>query len=299
MKKDTKLKEVGDSKDAAGSVLQEGGFADDKRNIYYKWSFTFDESKWNDAIKYINLMQEKLRPLSDEERRIRIQIAGLVHCNSGFPVTADQILESIGNGKLPDEFFHAGCWYSLGTQTTQPRQVEVMRAIEEILLGYLDGKQSDEFIEKYPFAHGFIERTYAWLGPVNKLSEVQHLMFKRLLLPFEAFTGRTDDREAAHKRCFEEGGEGFKLDDEISKAAGLPDIHVDYQVYQKNMQSLDNTKKKLYRIAYTLRWGLPELSDCHHATFRKIERWPWTNGLSPACGTTSATTPPAAGSLGY
>jgi hypothetical protein len=273
----TELKKVGESKDEAGSVLQEGEFADDDGNIFYKWSlwsFTFDESAWDDKIRHINKMQRKLGPLSDDTRRIRAQIASLVHCDNGFPVTADQILEAIGKGKPPDEFFHAGCWHSLGTRTTQPRQVEVMRIIEDTLLKYLEGTPSRELISKYPYARGFIKRTYDWLGPANKLNEVQHLLLKRLLLPFDFLTKRNEDHRKIHQLCYVEGSGGFKLDDEISEAAGLPDIHVDYADYQKNAESLtDDSKRKLYRIAYTLRWGLPELSDCHHATFRKLERW--------------------------
>ncbi|TKJ43339.1 hypothetical protein CEE36_04725 [candidate division TA06 bacterium B3_TA06] len=275
-----KLKKAGESKDEAGAVLQEGELADEEGNIYYKWSlwsFTLDEETWDERIRYINQMQEKLGPLSDDVRRIRAQIAGLVHCDSGFPVTADQILDAIGRGKLPDPAFHSGCWHPMGTKTTQPRQPEAMQVIEETLLRYLDGKPAEELISKYPFARGFIKRTYGWFGPLERFTDLQKLMVKRLLLPFEFLTTRnTPDsvREKVHSRCYEPGSEGFKLDDEISKSTGLPDIHVDYGDYQKNMESLtDPAKKKLYRIAYTMRWGLPELSDCHHATFRKMERW--------------------------
>ncbi|TET23891.1 MAG: hypothetical protein E3J71_00765 [Candidatus Stahlbacteria bacterium] len=281
----TKLKKVGESKDEAGAVLQEGEFVDKESNIYYKWSlwsFTLDESAWDDKIRYINKMQQKLGPLDDDTRRIRAQIAGLVHCDSGFPVTADQILDAIGRGKLPDPAFHAGCWHSMGTKTTQPRQPEAMQVIEETLLRYLDGKPAEELISKYPFARWFIERTYEWFGPVESFTDLQKLMVKRLLLPFEFLTTRTTRntrntpdsvREKVHSRCYESGSEGFKLDDEISKVAGLPDIHVDYADYQKNAESLTDAKKKLYRIAYTMRFGLPDTCDCHHATFRKMERW--------------------------
>jgi hypothetical protein len=99
-------------------------------------------------------------------------------------------------------------------------------------------------------------------------------MLKRLLLPFDSLTCRSTNSAEVMKRCFEEGGEGFRLDDEIAKAAGLPLIHADWEDYQKNMEALtDPAKKKLYRIAYTLHLGLPDECDCHHATFRKIERW--------------------------
>ena len=279
--KDSKLKEVGESKDADGSVLQEGEFADDDGRVYYKWSlwsFTLDESAWDERIQRINEMQRNLGPLSDDIRRIRTQIASLVHCDNGFPVTADQILQAIGKGKPPGEFFHAGCWHSLGTRTTQPGQIEVMRIVEEVLLSYLEGAASSELITKYPHARSFIERTYEWLGPVEKLTEIQRLLLKRFLLPFEFLTKRTEDHQAIHQLCYVEGSEGFKLDDEISAAVDLPDIHVDFTEYQKNSESLPDEKRKLYRIAYALRWGLPELSDCHHAAFRKIERWIYNIG---------------------
>lgn len=272
-----KLKKVGESKDEAGSVLQKGEFADNKGNIYYKWSlwsFTVDESAWDDKIRYINKMQEKLGPLDDDTRRIRAQIAGLVHCDSGFPVTADQLLDAIGHGKLPEDAFHSGCWHSMGTSGTQPRQQESMAVIEEALLRYLDGKPAEELISKYPFARGFIERTYEWFGPLDKFTDVQRLMLKRFLLPFDSYTGRGKNREKLYEKSYDEGGEGYKLDDEIAKAAGLPNIHAEWRDYKKNMESLeDEAKKKLYRIAYTMRFGLPDICDCHHATFRKLERW--------------------------
>lgn len=284
LKKGEKLKEGGDSEYEAGSTIGECeyAFADEKGNIYRKWSlwsFAFHESEWDDspkyqAIRYINEMQKKLEPLSEDTRRIRIQIAGLVHCDSGFPVTVDELLASIGTGKASKDFFYAGCWLPKGTRTTQPRQAEAMAVIEAALLSYLDGQPAERVLSKYPFIKGFIERTYQWLGPRSELSDVQELMLRRLLLPFDFFTRRNAERGGTFKRSFAEGSEGSRLDDEIAKRAGLPDINADWETYQKNMETLtDETKKKLYRIAYTLHLGVPYECDCHHATFRKIERW--------------------------
>ncbi|MBN2380615.1 hypothetical protein JXM67_12510 [candidate division WOR-3 bacterium] len=282
LKKGVKLREVGESTDGAGFVLQEGEFADDKGNIYNKWSLwshAFHESEWDSspkylAIRYINEMQEKLGPLSDDVRRIRAQIASLVHCDSGFPVTVDELLASIGTGKAPRDFFYAGCWLPKGTRTTQPRQAEAMAVIEEALLSYLDGQPAEEMLSKYPFAKGFVERTYEWLGPRSELSDFQELMLKRLLLPFDFFSRRNTSRGEVTKRCFEDEGEGSRLDAGIATLGGLPDLNVDWEIYQKNMETLtDPAKKNLYRIAYTMRLGVPLECDCHHATFRKIERW--------------------------
>lgn len=284
LRKGDKLKEGGDPEFGAGSIIGECeyAFADEERNIYRKWSlwsFAFHESEWDSspkykAIRYINKMQSKLGALSKDVRRIRTQIAGLVHCDSGFPVTVDELLVSIGKGKAPKDFFYAGCYLPKGTRTTQPRQSEAMAVIEETLLRYLEGQSSDMLISKYPYARGLITRTYEWLGPRSELSDVKELMLKRLLLPFDFFTRRNTERGDTFKRSFEKGGEGSKLDDEIAKRAGLPDINADWEEYQKNMESLtDPRKKKLYRIAYTLHLGVPFECDCHHATFRKIERW--------------------------
>jgi hypothetical protein len=284
LKKGDKLKEGGDPEYGAGGIIGEGeyAFADVEGNIYRRWSLwshAFHESEWDSspkyqAIRHINEMQEKLGPLSEDIRRIRAQIASLVHCDSGFPVTVDELLTSIGRGEAPEDFFHAGCWLPKGTRSTQPRQYEAMGVIEETLLGYLDGQPAEKMLSKHPAAKGFIERTYEWLGPRAELSQVQELTLRRLLLPFNFLTRRNPNMEDSFKRSFAEGSEGSRLDDEIAKLAGLPDINADWKDYQKNMESLtDPAKKKLYRIACTLHLGLPYECDCHHATFRRIERW--------------------------
>jgi hypothetical protein len=282
LKKGEKLKEGGDQEYGAGSIIGEGNyaFADEEGNVYRKWSlwsYTLDKTTWDDAIRYINQLQSRLGPLSEEVRRIRAHISSFVHCDIGFPVTVDQMLEAIGRGRLANDALTAGCWQPLCLGGTEPRHFidrKTMAVIEKALLSYLDGQPAEKLVSEYPFAKGFIKRTYEWLGPRSELNEVQELMLRRVLLPFDAFTGRNTNREEVAKRCFGEGGEGFKLDDEIARKAGLPDLHADWETYNKNKDSItDPVKKELYRIAYRIRWGVPLECDCHHSTFRRIERW--------------------------
>jgi len=44
---------------------------------------------------------QSLGPLDDETCALRAHIASLVPCDSGFPVTVDEILNAIGTGRLP------------------------------------------------------------------------------------------------------------------------------------------------------------------------------------------------------
>jgi len=253
--------------------------ADKNGNVIMKyslWGFAHTkEEDWNNEIKYINSMQEKLGFLDDNTRRIRQHIASLVCCDSGIPVTIDEILNAIGTGCLPDSSFHPGCWASSETRSTQPYQVEVMKVIEEVLRGYLNGKSKEAFTMKYPHAKGFIERTYKWLGPIEKFTEIQRIMIERMLLPFEFFTKRNENHEAIYKNCFKEGGDGFRLDAQISELAGLPKIYPKHkQEYRDNLNTIsDAGKRELYEICGNIAFGISELSDCHHNAFRFIENW--------------------------
>ncbi len=76
------------------------------------WTFPGEEKGWDAEIKYINNMQSKLGELDDSTRRIRSHIASLVPCDSGFPVTVDELLNAIGRGKLDEPSFRNGCWCS-------------------------------------------------------------------------------------------------------------------------------------------------------------------------------------------
>ncbi len=75
--------------------------------------------------------------------------------------------------------------------------------------------------------------------------------------------------------CFKEGGRGKVLDARISERAGLPEIFASYrQEYRENLASIaDPDKRALYVVCGHIADAVSELSDCHHSTFRRIERW--------------------------
>ena len=243
---------------------------------YSLWGFAHaKEEDWNDEIKYINSIQKKLGFLDDDIRKIRNQIASLLCCDNGVPMTIDEILNAIGTGHLSESAFHAGCWMCMSKRTTQPHHKETMQVIEEVLQGYLQGKTKEEFILKYPYAKGFINRTYGRLGPLEKFGELQKLILERVLLPFEFFAKHTDDLEKVDKNCYQEGGRGFKIDKEISKIAGLPKIYPNYKdEFDKNLATITEPhKKEIYMVCGYIAHGVRGLSDCHHNTFRYIENF--------------------------
>jgi len=248
-------------------------------NVYMKysaWGFAHvTKDSWDNEIRYINSLQSALGPLDDQTRRIRQYIASLQCCDNGVPVTIDDALNAIGTGELPARPFHAGCWMSVDRRTTQPNDVESMRAIEAILKGFLAGRPLPELVSQYPHARRFIERAYEWLGAVEKLTQVQKLMLERVLLPFEFFTKRTEDAAAVNRNCFEPGGQGEKLDSKISRLAGLPTIYPNYRdEFDKALAGIDDPQKKeLYTICGYIAHGVRGLSDCHHSTFRYIEKY--------------------------
>jgi len=268
--------------------IQEDGwpisrFTDDEGKIIEQWSvWTWTpqnrEEAWGEQIRYINKMQAALGPLDDETRRLRAHIGSLVLCEPGIPVTIDELLNAIGRGYLWEQPFHNGCWCCSmwwDSQGTQPRHTEIMQTIEDCLTSYLEGISLENLIERFPHAEGFLRRAFDWLGPVNSLSEIQELLIKRMLLPFEIFTRRNLDTNAVYKNCFEDGGRGQQLDTEISRKAGLPKIYPDYRLeFRENLQSIpEPEKQELYRICCSIAHGLHELSDCHHSMYRWIENW--------------------------
>jgi hypothetical protein len=252
---------------------------DEEGNVhitYSCWGFShLTEEDWNDEIRHINALQEQLGDLDDGTRRIRAQIASLQGCDSGVPVTIDEILNAIGTGRLPEPAFHPGCWLSMGTRGTQPGQTECMQTIEKVLRAYLGRARQEELIAEHPFAEGFIRRTYAWLGPVEALSDTQRLMMDRLLLPFEFLAKRTEDHQVVNANCVEPGGQGEAIDKLISEVAGLPEIHANYRRgFRENLKSIDDPhKRETYIACCAMAHGLHGLSDCHHSTFRWIEGW--------------------------
>lgn len=250
------------------------------------WPMTKGEQDWDERIQHINKMQEKLGSLDDEVRRLRIHIGSFVACDSGFPVTVDELLKAIGNGKLSEPAFHNGCWMGAGERGTQTRQVECMKVIHEILTSYLEGDDKAGLTEKYPFAKNFIGHTYEWLGTAEKLSKIQKLLMERMLLPFDFFTKAShclahsvwpenaeEASQAAMKNCFEEGGRGAEIDREIAELAGLPKISMNSPNGARKEKIDDPEKMELYVLCCCLAHGIHTLADCHHSAFRWIEKW--------------------------
>ena len=256
------------------------------------WTWPGKEGDWDEEIKYINNMQGKLGVLDSSHRQIRAHIASLVPCDSGLPVTVDELLNAIGQGKLGEPSFRNGCWCSgmwWEQKTTQPFHMKSMRTIYTILKGYLAGKGREVFIKKFSGGESFINRTYEWLGPVEGLTEVQKLMMKRMFLTIDFFTKSSDavssfqfsdvsrrqEAELLVKDIFQEGGRGADLDVKISKKADLPPIYPRWSPeFKKSLARLDQPQKKeLYKTCCAIASGVYTLSDCHHNTFRYIESW--------------------------
>lgn len=261
--------------DEAGNVI--------KQWSVWTWTWPGQSDKWNDEIRHINEMQACLEPLDDDTRQIRAHIGSLALCDSGVPVTIDELLNAIGRGKLPEPSFHNGCWPGSiwwEARGSQPRQVESMRTIHAVLTGYMAGEPKEDLIKQFPYAVGFINRTYDWLGLVSELTRLQQLMMERTLLPFEFFTKATlsawtDDTiqlyEAIMQNCFGEGGRGAQLDAEIAELAGLPKIQ---PYYKGDLDFIeDEQKRDLYKLCGYIAHGLHTLCDCHHSSFRWIETW--------------------------
>jgi hypothetical protein len=269
--------------DRAGNVIRKWSV--------FSWTFPGQEKDWDDEIRYLNEMQLQLGPLSDGIRQVRAHIASLVPCDSGFPVTVDELLAAIGRQRLEEPSFRNGCWCGgmwWQQKTTQPSHLASMKTIHAVLTGYLAGRCRDDSLKDFPHAAGFIQRTYDWLGPLSEFTEVQRLMLQRVLLIVDYFTGTSDTvpspfpdeaqmREGAAlvEDIFGEAGRGARLDQEISEKAGLPQIHPHWNPkFQENLQSLDDPQRReLYKVCGGIASGVATLSDCHHGTFRYIESW--------------------------
>ena len=106
------------------SHLQYGQDADGNVYMTYSsWGFAkLTEADWNEEIRHINVLQQRLGDLDASPRLIRAQIASLQGCDSGVPMTIDEILSAIGTNELRQPAFHAGCWLSMSTRGTQPGQ---------------------------------------------------------------------------------------------------------------------------------------------------------------------------------
>jgi len=257
---------------------------DGQDNVYLSYSSwgvsNLTEEDWNNEINHINLLQQRLGHIDDSTRLVRAQIASLQSCDNGVPVTIDEILRAIGRNELQQPAFHAGCWLSMSTQSTQPGQTECMQTIETVLQSYRDRGSLESLIEVFPMAEGFIRRTYDWLGPVENFTALQQLMLERVLLPFDFFTKRTEDYRVVDQNCFGPGGRGAEIDQQISEVAGLPEIFPNYKPeFHQNMKTIDDPQKRaIYGACCAIAHGLHGLSDCHHSTFRWIESWIYSIG---------------------
>ena len=270
---------------------------DEQGHVIEKWSvwpFGGEDVQRDAEIKLLNDMQRELGQLDENVRKIRAHISSLAPCDSGVPVTVDELLEGIGRGNLRAPAFRNGCDHPgacVAIHSSQPRQLESMQTVYEIVRGRLDGKPAQRFIEKYPHAKDFVRRTYEWLPPRSDLTELQNLLVERMLLPFDFFTkashadpmaewpeGAEEVCDVVMKNCYEEGGRGPQIDAEIAKLAGLPKISMAYPDGARTASIDDPQKKDLYVLCCALAHGLHTLADCHHSTFRWIENWIYAIG---------------------
>ncbi|MHC4395804.1 MAG: hypothetical protein ACYS1A_09125 [Planctomycetota bacterium] len=279
-------------------------YSDEDGNLISQWSTIpwifpneegqWKEDKWDDTVKYLHKMQSKLGPLTDNIRLLRCHITSLIPCDSGLPVTVDELLFAIARGKLERSSFKNGCMCSgMGCQlkTSQPRQAESLRTIYAVLNAYLAGEPGQNVVKAHPEAAGFINRSYQWLGAVSDLSKVQRKMLDRVLLTIDLLTrlnltaagtqsslegSELQDMEALGKDVFyEENGRGPRLDAEISDLAGLPKIRPEWDsAYREELDKLkDKSEQELYKTCCAIASGIHTASDCHHNTFRYIESW--------------------------
>ncbi len=254
------------------------------------WTWPGQEKDWDEDVKCINDMQRQLGLLDDATRQIRAHIASLVPCDSGFPVTVDELLNAIGRGKLDEPSFHNGCWCSgmwWSQKTTQPMQNESMKIIQQSLQAYLAGKGRKTLCRQFPFAVSFINHMYDWFGPLIALKEYQKLMIRRMLLTIDHFTrahytkpqfsdiSKLHREERQVKELFDKGGAGASIDKSISEKAELPEIYQRWDPeYQKTLNQIEHSEKKaLYQTCCAIASGVYTLSGCHHNTFHYVESW--------------------------
>jgi hypothetical protein len=90
----------GEKEEIITTITSDNAGNEIRRWPVFTWTFPGQEKDWDEEIKYINEMQSKLGILNDNIRQIRAHVASLVPCDSGFPVTVDELLNAIGKGKL-------------------------------------------------------------------------------------------------------------------------------------------------------------------------------------------------------
>ncbi len=256
---------------------------------------TWDLPTWgpDQEVTLIRQMLSPLEPLDDDARKIRAHVASFAGCDSGVPATIDELLAGIGRGTLTEPAFRNGCnhpGFCVSIESTQPRQVECMTAVHEMLTARLSGKPNDALLQAYPWAVGFIDHVYTWLPPAEQQTELQTLLVERMLLPFEFFTKASHADPAfsqpsivqlcdvVMKQCYEDGGRGPQIDGEIERLAGLPKIAGYYPQQARRAKIEDPRKLDLFILCCSLAHGLHTLCDCHHSTFRWIENWVYALG---------------------
>ena len=245
----------------------------------------------DEEVAIIRDMSPDLGPLDDCTRKIRTHIASLAGCDSGVPATIDELLNAIGRGVLAEPALRNGCdhpGFCVQIKTTQPRQLECMRAIHDVLTARLADRSEEELINAHPYAITFIQHAYQWLPPDAELSDLQKLLVERMLLPFEYLTEDShadpsfDDSTvlcgSVMRKCYESGGRGSQIDSKIEQTAGLPKIKMAYPEQARKADISDPAKRDLYVLCCSLAHGLHTLCDCHHSTFRWIENWVYAIG---------------------
>lgn len=254
------------------------------------WTWPGEEGDWDEEIRALHTMQTSLGPLDEATRRIRAHIGSLVPCDSGFPVTVDELLQAIGSGRLDEPSFHNGCWCPgmwWPRKTSQPGQPECLETIRSVLRQYLAGDDAGTLRREFPHGGPFVDRVYKWLGPVERLQEYQWLMIERILLTIGAFIENSyleplfSDASVMQKQeqmmddLFGEEGRGARLDREIAANADLPKIIPRWKPeYRETLDGIESPEKQaLYEICCAIASGVHTLSDCHHNTFRYIEGW--------------------------
>jgi len=268
--------------DAAGNEIREWPV--------FSWTWPGREKDWDQEILCLNRLQIDLGEVDEATRRIRAHIGSLVPCDSGFPVTVDELLQAIGRGRLEEPSFHNGCWCPgmwWPQKITQPGQYGCMETIGAILRGFLDGESKHRLVGKFPYAAQFVEHTFEWLGPTEDLRDFQQLMIQRVLLALDYFTEsdytepQFSDPSSLRKQeelvedLFGEEGRGALLDQKIAVKAGLPEMYPRWKPgYQETIDRIESPEKRaLYETCCAIASGVHTLSDCHHNTFRYIENW--------------------------
>lgn len=263
------------------------------------WVFPDKEAGWKDGewdtpIKHLRDMQAKLGPLSDSIRKLRAHITSLIPCDSGLPVTVDELLFAIARGRLERSSFKNGCLCSgIGCRlkTSQPGHTESLKIIPAVLHAYLAGEPEEDVLEAHPQAAGFVKRSYQWLGAVSQLSKVQRKMLDRMFLVIDFFAKSSvtvagvqstlegselqDIENLGRDLFYDENGCGARIDAEIADLAGLPKIYPRWNPeFQKTRSQIEEPRKQeLYEVCGAIAAGVQTLSDCHHNTFRYLEGW--------------------------